>query len=46
MVTDIAPYRYPYYHTPQDTPEKLDYERLTHAVVGLEAVVRDLARIR
>ena len=27
MVTDTAPYRYPYYHTAQDTPDKVDYER-------------------
>jgi Zn-dependent M28 family amino/carboxypeptidase len=43
MVTDTAPYRYPYYHTAQDTPEKLDYDRMARAVTGLSAVVRDLA---
>jgi Zn-dependent M28 family amino/carboxypeptidase len=45
MVTDTAPYRYPHYHTAQDTPEKLDYDRTTHAVTGLAAVVRDLAGV-
>jgi Zn-dependent M28 family amino/carboxypeptidase len=44
MVTDTAPFRYPWYHTAHDTPEKLDYERLARAVTGLEAVIRDLAR--
>jgi Zn-dependent M28 family amino/carboxypeptidase len=43
MVTDTAPFRYPWYHTAQDTPEKLDYARIAQAVTGLEAVVRDLA---
>ncbi len=26
MVTDTAPFRYPHYHTVEDTPDKLDYE--------------------
>lgn len=43
MVTDTAPYRYPHYHTRQDTPDKVDYERLARVVRGLEGVVRDLA---
>ncbi len=43
MVTDTAPYRYPHYHTPRDTPDKLDYERLARVVKGLDAVVRELA---
>jgi Zn-dependent M28 family amino/carboxypeptidase len=32
MVTDTANFRYTYYHTPGDTPEKLDYQRL--AAIG------------
>ena len=43
MVTDTAPYRYPYYHTAEDTPDKLDYHRMARAVTGLAAVVRQLA---
>lgn len=43
MVTDTAPYRYPQYHTPQDTPEKLNYERMARVVEGLAAVVEGLA---
>jgi Zn-dependent M28 family amino/carboxypeptidase len=35
MVTDTAPFRYPYYHTPQDTPDKIDYARLALVVEGL-----------
>lgn len=43
MLTDTAPYRYPYYHTAQDTLEKLDYDRLARAFTGIAAVVSDLA---
>jgi hypothetical protein len=43
MVTDTAPYRYRWYHTPQDTPEKLNYEMMARVVEGLEAVVGQLA---
>ena len=41
MATDTAPFRYPHYHTAQDTPYQIDYERYTAAVLGIEAVVRD-----
>jgi hypothetical protein len=43
MVTDTAPYRYRFYHTPFDTPDKLDYERLARVVAGLTAMLGDLA---
>jgi hypothetical protein len=42
MVTDTAMFRYPYYHTRQDTPDKVDYERLARVTEGLAAVIRDL----
>jgi len=42
MVTDTAPYRYPHYHTAQDTPDKVDYERLARVVDGLERTFRAL----
>jgi Zn-dependent M28 family amino/carboxypeptidase len=42
MVTDTAPYRYPYYHTPDDTPDRVDYARLARVVTGLDAVLREL----
>ncbi|NVL90498.1 MAG: M28 family peptidase [Desulfobacterales bacterium] len=35
MITDTALFRYPYYHSPEDTPDKLDYRslaRVTHGV--------------
>ncbi|GAB1541876.1 hypothetical protein NUACC21_45490 [Scytonema sp. NUACC21] len=43
MVTDTAPFRYPYYHTELDTPDKVDYERLARIVAGLERVIADLS---
>lgn len=44
MITDTAPFRYPYYHTAQDTPDKIDYDKLARVVGGLEAVVGDLVK--
>lgn len=46
MITDTAPFRNPYYHTRGDTPDRIDYERMTHVVDGLAAVVRALAFVR
>ena len=42
MVTDTAPFRYPYYHSTGDTPDRIDYERTARVVEGLGVVVRDL----
>ena len=42
MVTDTAPFRYPHYHQPTDTPDKLDYDRMARVVEGLTAVIEDL----
>lgn len=42
MVTDTAPYRYPHYHTTEDTPDKLDYGRLAKVTEGLTEVVAGL----
>jgi Zn-dependent M28 family amino/carboxypeptidase len=44
MVTDTALYRYPHYHTLEDTPDKVDYERLARVVTGLHGMLRDLAQ--
>lgn len=43
MVTDTAPWRYPWYHTAGDTPDKIDFGKLTEVVNGLEQVVRQIA---
>jgi hypothetical protein len=42
MVTDTAPFRYPHYHEPTDTPDKIDYDRFTLVVSGMQHVVADL----
>lgn len=44
MVTDTAPFRNPHYHAASDTPERVDFERLTRVVLGVEHVVAELAR--
>ena len=43
MVTDTAPFRYPYYHTAKDTPAQLDYNGLARVTGGLADVVGVLA---
>jgi hypothetical protein len=43
MVTDTAYFRYPHYHKPTDTPDKIDPDKLARVVKGLERVVRDAA---
>ena len=44
MVTDTALFRYPQYHTRQDTPEKVNYAYLARVVNGIGRVVVDLAQ--
>lgn len=39
MVTDTAFFRNPYYHTPADTPDKLDYSRLAAVTEALSGAV-------
>ena len=43
MVTDTALFRYPFYHSAEDTYDKLDYDRLARVVSGIEIVVQQLA---
>lgn len=46
MVTDTAPYRYPHYHSGEDTPDKVDYERLARVATGLHGMLRELAQVQ
>jgi hypothetical protein len=41
MVTDTAPYRYPHYHAPSDTADRVCYPELARVTDGL---YRALAR--
>ena len=43
MVTDTAPFRYPYYHTRLDTPDMIDFERMARVVDGMKNVIASLA---
>jgi Zn-dependent M28 family amino/carboxypeptidase len=44
MITDTAFYRNPYYHTPQDSYEKLNYEYLSRVIEGLYGVLLELGK--
>ena len=44
MITDTAPYRYPYYHSPQDTPDKVDFDKMVYVVDGLAKMLKTLAK--
>ena len=41
MITDTAPYRYPAYHTSEDTPDKVDYEKMVYVVKGIEKMIQE-----
>ena len=41
MITDTAPFRYPYYHTWEDTVDKIDFEKLARVTNGISKVIRD-----
>lgn len=43
MVTDTALFRFDHYHTPEDTPDKIDFESLARVTEGLVWVVANLA---
>lgn len=43
MFTDTAPFRYPWYHTADDTIDKIQFDRLARVVDGVERAVDDLA---
>jgi hypothetical protein len=43
MVTDTAPFRYPAYHSHNDRPELVQYERMARVVSGLQAVIVEMA---
>lgn len=46
MVSDTAPFRSPYYHSPEDRMARLDFERMTRVVSGLAVVLAELAEVR
>jgi len=44
MITDTAPFRYPHYHRPSDTSDKVDVDKVARVVKGMERVIRELSR--
>jgi len=43
MVTDTALFRYRYYHTPFDTPDRVDFDKMARVVQGVQRVIESLA---
>ena len=43
MITDTAVFRYPYYHTPRDTFDKVDFDKAARVVDGVHRLVETLA---
>lgn len=41
-LSDTGPLRYPEHHARQDTPNRLDFQRMARVVVGVGGVLRDL----
>lgn len=42
MITDTAFYRNPHYHAPSDTPETLNYEKMSQIVLGIHNTLRQI----
>jgi hypothetical protein len=42
MITDTSNFRFPLYHTKEDTPDKLNFDRFAQVVAGLERLILDL----
>jgi Zn-dependent M28 family amino/carboxypeptidase len=43
LITDTLPYRDPHYHTANDMPDNIDFNKLSQLNIGLRSVVRELA---
>ncbi|AFY96060.1 M28 family peptidase [Chamaesiphon minutus] len=41
MITDTAPFRYPYYHTMDDSIDKIDFDKLARVTSGISKVISD-----
>jgi Zn-dependent M28 family amino/carboxypeptidase len=46
MITDTALFRYQYYHSHQDVPDRIDYERMARVVVGISQIIRELSTVK
>jgi Zn-dependent M28 family amino/carboxypeptidase len=45
MITDTAPFRYPYYHSRGDTADRVNYQNMARVFQGVRAVVADLTTV-
>jgi Zn-dependent M28 family amino/carboxypeptidase len=43
MITDTALFRYPYYHTPRDTSNRVDCQKMARVLRGVRQVIESLA---
>jgi hypothetical protein len=43
MITDTAPFRYPYYHSIEDTPDKINFPHVARVTAGIQKIVHELA---
>jgi len=46
MITDTALFRYHYYHSHQDVPDRIDYGRMARVVVGISQIIRELSTVK
>ncbi len=46
MITDTALFRYQYYHSQQDVPDRIDYDRTAKVVVGISQIIRELSTLK
>jgi hypothetical protein len=42
MITDTANFRYPHYHRPEDTVDKIDFDSLARVVTGVQASLDEI----
>jgi hypothetical protein len=45
MLTDTAPFRYPHYHSSEDTPDKLNYRSLARVTCGVSRALRAMSLV-
>lgn len=46
MITDTATFRYPHYHTIDDSLDKIDFGKTARVVTGISRVIRDFAGLK
>jgi Zn-dependent M28 family amino/carboxypeptidase len=46
MITDTALFRYQYYHSREDVPNRIDYESMARVVIGINQIIRELTTVK